>query len=453
MNPVTTSIFDLFKIGPGPSSSHTIAPMLAGYDFQAALRRLPPAHLARARRLEVRLFGSLAATGHGHGTDCAVVAGLLGHRPDTCPDEAWARLLGDPRAAHVLDLAGRPLPVSAADVIFDPRRHRFPYSNTLVLRLRGARQTIFAREYYSVGGGFLQWKGAPRPRRGRPRYRYATARQVRDLLHKDNLLLHEMLLENEQAITGCSEAEICAGIDVRLQAMEDAIRRGVAATGLLPGPLGLHRKAFALHDRARRMDHVPDHFLMYLCAYAFAVAEENAAGHRVVTAPTCGSAGVVPAIYYVMKQHLRLPAHDIRQGFLAAALVGFLAKHNASLAGAEVGCQGEVGVAAAMAAAMLAYAQTANFQPAMNAAETALEHHLGMTCDPVDGLVQIPCIERNALGAVKAYTAALISSTEPARYHRVGLDDVITAMNETGRDLCAKYRETARGGLARVIRC
>jgi L-serine dehydratase len=236
--------------------------------------------------------------------------------------------------------------------------------------------------------------------------------------------------------------------------MEEAVDTGIHTEGILPGPIGLHRKAPVLYKRACRMSHSVDYLMVALTAYAFGASEENAAGHRIVTAPTAGASGVIPAVIYILKNYRNISLDALHEGLMAAASVGFLAKHNASIAGADVGCQGEIGVASAMAASLLAYAKGYRFQVAENAAEIALEHHLGLTCDPVLGYVQIPCIERNAMGALKAYTAFLIASAEIPGNHKVDLDQVIRAMAETGRDMCRKYKETSLGGLAlSVVQC
>jgi len=268
-------------------------------------------------------------------------------------------------------------------------------------------------------------------------------------MKKHRLDIAELMMANEKAISGMDEAGINRGLDHIIDVMEDAVERGIRTEGYLPGPIGLHRKAPLFFQRAKGMPQNAERLLVYLCAYAFAASEENAAGHTVVTAPTCGSAGVIPAVVRLLRRHQKIPLEKVPGALLGAAAVGFIAKQNASISGAEVGCQGEIGVAASMAAALVALANDSGVRIAENAAETALEHHLGMTCDPVKGYVQIPCIERNAMGAVKAYTAYLIAREGLPDWHMVGLDKAIEAMNMTGRDMRAEYRETAKGGLAR----
>ncbi|MBU4200017.1 MAG: L-serine ammonia-lyase [Verrucomicrobia bacterium] len=457
MPPIATSIFDLFKIGPGPSSSHTIGPMRAGNNFIRLLQNLPPAELASARRLRVLLYGSLSDTGRGHGTDRAVLAGLLGHEPGNCSAQTLDSLDIDRGTQHTVAVRERSLTITPSDIIFTTERRggrrdrapHFPYSNTLVIQLMDRTKVLFEREYYSVGGGFIEWKGSTPERRGRPRFPYSNTLQLQEQLRRHRVTLHALMLANEQAITGVPPAQIQKQLDAILDAMIAAVERGMVTEGYLPGPIHLHRKGPLLFQRAQKMAHSPDRFLVDLCAYALAAAEENAAGHPVVTAPTCGSAGVIPAVLYLLHRNNKLPRAVLRDALLAAAVVGFIIKHGASLSGAEVGCQGEIGAASAMAAAFIADAHSQPFMILENAAETALEHHLGMTCDPVKGYVQIPCIERNAMGAVKAYTAYLIACAGIPEWHVVGLDKAVKAMALTGRDMPSQYKETSRGGLAR----
>lgn len=457
MQPITTSIFDLFKIGPGPSSSHTIGPMRAGNNFIRLLQNLPPTALAPARSLRVLLYGSLSDTGRGHGTDRAVLAGLLGHEPASCSAQTLDSLDLDRGARHTVAIRDHSLTITPADIIFTTERRggrrdrtpHFPYSNTLVIQLMGAAGALFEREYYSVGGGFVEWKGYKPERRGRPRFPYSNTVQLQVQLQRHRISLHTLMLENEQAITGMALDRIYEQLDAVLDTMTAAVKGGIVTEGYLPGPIHLHRKGSLLFQRAQKMGRSPDRFLVYLSAYAFAASEENAAGHPVVTAPTCGSAGVIPAVLYFLHRHNELPRAVLRDALLAAAAIGFIIKHGASISGAEVGCQGEVGAASAMAAAFIADANSHPFMILENAAETALEHHLGMTCDPVKGYVQIPCIERNAMGAVKAYTAYTIACAGIPEWHIVGLDKAVKAMAMTGRDMPCQYKETSRGGLAR----
>jgi len=446
--PIAMSVFELLKAGPGPSSSHTIAPMRAGADFSAIVRGLDPALRERAGRVRVRLLGSLSATGEGHGTDRAVVAGLMGYEPTYCPPALLSELTNLPQEKRVLHLESKSLPLSLGCVAYGPVQHDFPYSNTLFIELLDpADQVLFSKEYYSTGGGFLQWKGWAAEARGHPAHPYTNMNELLARQAESGLHLDELLMENETAITGASPESIVQELDRLLELMKDTAHRGCRASGLLPGKIGLSRKAGVLFERAASLKAF-DRELCFLNAYAYAAAEENAAGNIIVTAPTCGAAGVVPAITLFMQDHLHLDQKAQRKGLLAAAAVGFIAKENAGIAGAEVGCQGEIGVASAMAAAMLAEARGYSPIIVSNAAEIALEHHLGMTCDPVGGYVQIPCIERNAVGAVKAYNAALIACNENPAAHKVSYDDALRAMAEIGRDMSCKYKETSTGGLA-----
>jgi L-serine dehydratase len=323
-----------------------------------------------------------------------------------------------------------------------------PYQNTLRFRLAVGEEILLEREYYSIGGGFIQCKGEDEPERPKPPYPYGNMNELRKLLRKSDLTLREVMLQNEEALTGKSQVEILAGIDAVVAAMCQAVEKGLDTDGLLPGPIGLMRKAPVLFKNAARMKRETGRSLARLNAYAHAASEENAAGRIVVTAPTSGSAGVMPGVIYLMKKHFDFTAEQFRDGMLAAAAIAFIAKHNASIAGAEVGCQGEIGVASSMAAALIAYASGLPMKQVENAAEIALEHQLGMTCDPVGGYVQIPCIERNAVGAVQAMNAFILAKAgDPAR-QKVTFDEVVEAMMETGQDMCTKYKETAKGGLA-----
>jgi len=447
--PITTSIFELFKIGPGPSSSHTIAPMRAANDFMANVNSMDDQTLAAAQAIEVRLFGSLSATGKGHGTDWAILAGILGQKPETCAPEFLDALKKDKNASYQVRIGKKDLPISDRQIIFDKVEHSYPFSNTIIMRLLGDKSVLLEKEYYSIGGGFIQWKGWTEPKRGTPAYPYGNMTQLKELLDKNKIPLHRLVLENEKAIMGAGEAEIYSRLDLILKAMEASVQEGLKGEGVLPGPVGLNKRAGDLNRKARKLKQSEARFLVRISAYAIAGAEENAMGHRIVTAPTAGSAGVLPAIAYMMKYQQRCSRQTLREGLLAATAVGFLAKHNASIAGAEAGCQGEIGVAASMAAAMLAYAQPGHpIRVVEDAAAIAMQHHLGMTCDPVFGYVQIPCIERCAMGAVKAYNAFLIASVETAGYNKVSFDVVIRTMAATGRDMSSKYKETSQGGLA-----
>lgn len=445
---IATSLFDLFKIGPGPSSSHTMAPMRAGHHFLGLLRKLDGDSLAAGKAIEVRLFGSLSATGKGHGTDRAVIAGLLGQKPETCSASFLDSLLTVPGETHTLTARGQSFEISADSVIFDAESHGFPCSNTLVIRLLGRGAPVLEQEYYSVGGGFLQWKGWTPPEKGKPLYPYSTMGELRSLCKEYRMSIPEIILENERTISGTTVAQILTGLDHVLEAIENSVKRGLHAQGSLPGPMGLQRRAANLLAKASGVRRPEVAFMIRLSAWAIAAAEENAAGHRIVTAPTAGSAGVLPALVYALKHHFNFTHDQLREGLLAAAAIGFLCRHNASIAGAEVGCQGEIGVASSMGAALVAQAFGLSPEAVESAAEIAMEHHLGLTCDPVGGYVQVPCIERCAMGAAQAYTAVLLAGVETHRKKAVSFDRVVRAMAETGRDMSSKYKETSKGGLA-----
>lgn len=447
--PIDTSLFELFKIGPGPSSSHTIGPLRAGLAYRERLAGLPSRVLERGRVLQVELLGSLSATGQGHGSDRAVAAGLLGWRPENIDPSAFNRLWEDHGDRPGVVLAGREFALPRRGIVFGPLSHDHPYSNTMLFRLLDSDGRVLDETpYYSVGGGFVLWPGRCEPARGEPAYPYSTMAGLVDQATTHGLSLADVVTANERAVTGASERDITEGLDMVMAVMTRSVERGLDAHGALPGPIGLRRKAAAVLAGARSDSQVLGRRLLRLNAYALAVSEENAAGGVVVTAPTLGSAGIVPAALALLKNQYRLDRRARRQGLLAAAAVGFLAKANASISGAEVGCQGEVGVASAMAAALFAQAYGESPQVVANAAEIALEHNLGLTCDPVGGYVQIPCIERNAMGAVKALNAYLLAARGDPALHRVGFDQVVEAMLRTGRDMDCRYKETSRGGLA-----
>jgi L-serine dehydratase len=454
VNVISTSVFDIFKIGPGPSSSHTLGPMKAAYRFRQACAGLDKTVLENATAVEGSLYGSLATTGKGHGTDRSVIAGLLGWDPETIDPDAFDLLGTDPRAVYTFCLSVVALPFLAGDIHFDKTPGDFPHPNTLVLRLKAGKDVLLEQEYYSVGGGFILCKGEAERPRPIPPVPYASMHQLRAQMDRLNIGLVELLRRNEAAVSGLDARQADAGLDAIIDAMVSAVERGLATDAILPGSIGLARKAPVLFHRTQTMPDSPERFIILLNAYALAASEENAAGHRVVTAPTSGSSGIIPGIIYFALKHLGISRALIREGLLVAGAVGGITRHNASISGAEVGCQGEVGVASAMAAAMIAHLRGCEMAVIENAAEIALEHHLGLTCDPIGGYVQIPCIERNAVGAVHAYNAYLLASAgDPAR-QKIDFDAVVEAMLETGRDMSERYKETARAGLAVCsIRC
>ncbi|HET7850802.1 MAG TPA: L-serine ammonia-lyase [Pseudolabrys sp.] len=445
------SIFDLFKIGIGPSSSHTTGPMKAAANFRETLRQKDK--LGSVARIHVTLFGSLAWTGRGHGSDKAILLGLSGCVPECIePDEADRRF-ADIRTTGRLPLSEHwsvPLDVER-DLVFDRQRTLPGHSNALTFAAFDAQGGRVAEEtWYSIGGGFVVRDGdaaAPDPVVPWP---YRSAAELLSLTETNSLTIGELVLANEASLR--SEAEVFDGIGRIAAVMLACIDRGIRASGQLPGALKVQRRANALFERlcgtAQANAQAPHLTMEYVNVYAIAVNEENAAGGRVVTAPTNGAAGVIPAVLKYFCDHCSGSSQaGMHTFFLAATAVGSLCKMNASISGAEVGCQGEIGVACSMAAAGLTAALGGSNSQIENAAEIGIEHHLGMTCDPIGGLVQIPCIERNAFGAVKAINAASLALRGDGS-HRVSLDQVIETMRQTGADMQLKYKETARGGLA-----
>ena len=451
--PVMTTLDEFYKVGPGPSSSHTIGPMRITYDFYQRCTKLPASQLSQATGFEVHLFGSLSATGKGHGTERASLAGLVGKEPATV-DPAFLDALRDrPDQSFAVKLGPKTVNATLKNVIFDATEGDFPHPNTMIVKLMAGDKALLEQEYYSVGGGFIEWKGYTPPKKNPPRYAFSTMKQLRDHAEQNNLSIPDVILANEMAIPGRTREEVYAFIDKITGAMVAIVKSGLnAPEGVLPGPIKLQSKAPAVYQRAQDDQFQSDRGIGILAAYALAGSEENARGHLVVTAPTGGSAGVLPSLVYGLGEGGRKLSPDkIRNGMLAAAAIGYLCKHNATLSAAEGGCQAEIGVASAMAAALIAAAYDAEPRVLENAAESALEHHLGMTCDPVAGYVQVPCIERCAFGAVKAWTAWAIASNEIASRHRVDLDATITAMAQTAKDMNSKYKETSQAGLAQSV--
>ena len=455
--PVLTTIDEFYKVGPGPSSSHTIGPMRITYDFYQRCTKLPADQLAKATALRVHLFGSLSATGKGHGTERAALAGLVGKEPATVDPAFLDSLRDKPDQSFPVKLGAKTINVTLKDIVYDAAKGDFPHPNTMTAKLMAGDTVLYELEYYSVGGGFIEWKGYTPPKKNPPKYPFATMKELRQHAEQNKLSIAQVILANEMSITGRSQAEVYAFVDKITNAMVAIVKSGLKASedDVLPGPIKLHSKASTVYKRAMTETYQSDRGIGVLAAYALAGSEENGRGHLVVTAPTGGSAGVLPALVYGLGEGGRkLPADKIRQGMLAAAAIGYLCKHNATLSAAEGGCQAEIGVASAMAAALTATAHDASPRVVENAAESALEHHLGMTCDPVAGFVQIPCIERCAFGAVKAWTAYAIASNEIETRHRVDLDATITAMAQTAKDMNSKYKETSEAGLAlSVVLC
>jgi L-serine dehydratase len=457
---MTISAFDLFKVGIGPSSSHTVGPMRAAYSFATRLER--EGLLPRTAGVRAELFGSLGATGHGHGSVKAVVLGLEGDQPDLVDPAAAEPRVAAVRERGELLLAGkRPIAFSVDDDVVLHRRKRLPF-HTNGMRFRAVDADgaeLLTREYYSVGGGFV----LDEDEAGRPvlvedptpvPHPFRTAEELLRCARETGSRISDVMLANE--ISRRSEEEVRAGLLHIWSVMQECVERGSRATGVLPGGLKVRRRAAALRER---LEVAPDEHdalraVDWVTLYALAVNEENAAGGRVVTAPTNGAAGIIPAVLHYYRRFVGSFSDDgVVRFLLTATAIGLLFKENASISGAEVGCQGEVGSACSMAAAGLAEVLGGSPAQVENAAEIGIEHNLGLTCDPVGGLVQIPCIERNAVGAVKAITAARMAVRGDGHHH-VSLDKAIKTMRETGADMKDKYKETARGGLAlNVVEC
>jgi L-serine dehydratase len=451
---IMTTLEEFYKIGPGPSSSHTMGPMRITYDFFQRVSKLSSDQLKRATTLKVHLFGSLSATGKGHGTDRACLAGLLGKAPASCPPEFLDGLANNPDQTYKVTIGPATFNLTLKDIIFDATKGDFHHPNTMTCKLLAGSETIYELEYYSVGGGFIEWKGYTPPEKGKPKYPFAHASELKKYLIDDKIPLGKLLLENEMAISGRSEKQIKEFLDQVAEVMIRGVDTGLKMDSVLPGPIKLHSKAAEMQRNLKKSNKgAAGHAITQVASYGFAMGEENARGHIIVTAPTAGSAGIIPAVLKSLRD-LNTPVDKIRDGFLAAAAIGYLCKHNATLSGAEGGCQAEVGVGSSMAAAMIAEALGEGPKVVSNAAESALEHHLGMTCDPVAGYVQIPCIERCAYGAVKAWTAYCIASEENPMERRVDLDTTISAMALTAKEMNTKYKETSEGGLAvSVVLC
>ncbi|MDF2866794.1 MAG: L-serine ammonia-lyase [Gammaproteobacteria bacterium] len=448
------SIFDLFSIGIGPSSSHTVGPMRAACQFVKILQQQNL--LNHVQQVKVELYGSLALTGKGHGTDIAILNGLEGQLPETIdPDQAV------PRAQQIiaeqqLKLNGQHLIKFqvAKDLLFHGKEVLSHHSNGMRFSTFDIHGQLLGQQiYYSVGGGFIitEQDYGKEPQQAKPiPYPFSTARELLEHCERHNLSIRDIMLANESVYR--SEAEVRRRILEIDKIMAECIAKGCRTEGILPGGLKVKRRAPELYKKLQvqglpNPDHQAD-MMNWLNLYAMAVNEENAAGGRVVTAPTNGAAGIIPAVLnYFKNYHKAANQESVLTFLLTAGAIAILYKKGASISGAEVGCQGEVGVASSMAAGALTAALSGTLAQIENAAEIAMEHHLGMTCDPIAGLVQIPCIERNAMGSVKAVNAARLALMEDGE-HKVSLDKVIKTMKQTGHDMMTIYKETSQGGLA-----
>ncbi len=451
-----TSIFDLFKIGIGPSSSHTVGPMRAARLFVAALAQKD--ELSTVSRLVVDLYGSLALTGIGHGTDRAVLLGLQGEKPEEIDPDRIDSIIETIRAAKELKLLGSQLIgfddqidlVFHRDVVLAEHPNGIRFS-----AFREDDKTVDQEIYFSVGGGFVVRRDelrTPTQADLPVPHGFSNAAELLARAESKRMPIWQLMLENESALR--SEPEVRERIAKIWSVMQACIERGLATEGILPGGLNVRRRAPKLYAKIQQQPRGPLSAIDWVNVFAMAVNEENAAGGRVVTAPTNGAAGLIPAVARYYRQFEPEASDEgLLRFFLTAGAIGILYKENASISGAEVGCQGEVGVACSMAAAGLACALGATNEEVEHAAEIGMEHNLGMTCDPIGGLVQIPCIERNAIGAVKAVNACRMAMQE-AGGHKVSLDQVIRTMYQTGLDMQSRYKETALAGLAvNVIEC
>lgn len=459
------SVFALFKIGIGPSSSHTMGPMLAAKRFLDEILHgdWPRPQNTRVMRLRAYLYGSLAHTGLGHATDQAIILGFLGEEPETVDVEAIPTLIQNVKLNHRVAPSGHATYSfnPQKDLIFERQQRLKGHTNGMAFEaLDNSERVLLRRIYYSIGGGFVLSEEALQrsqrkqdnlsPKEASVPYPFASAAQMLAMATQSGKTIAEMKRANEEVFM--ARAALNYGLDKIFSVMEMCIERGIKKSGELPGGLKVQRRAKKLYETLeadwQKNQYNPLSANNWLSLYAMAVNEENAAGGKVVTAPTNGAAGVIPAVLRYCLQFYGGNRREIIYTFLlTAAAIGGVIKHNASISGAEVGCQGEVGSAASMAAAGLAAALGGTPAQVENAAEIALEHHLGMTCDPVAGLVQVPCIERNALGAVKAVTAASLALHGDGQ-HFVSLDACIETMRQTGHDMSDRYKETSKGGLA-----
>ncbi len=456
------SVFDLFKIGIGPSSSHTVGPMRAALEFAKGLRE--DSLLERVHAVRANLYGSLGATGKGHGSDKAVLLGLEGDAPDTVDTESVDSRLKAMREARRIKLLG------VHEIEFREKEHLIMHRReSLPFHPNGMRFTAFDAEgaelrgktYYSVGGGFVvneEAAGADRIVEDETPlpYPFKTSADLLRLCEENQFSISQLMWENEKSWR--PEEEIRTGLMRIWDVMQECVRAGISKQGIMPGGLKVRRRAAdlyrALINRPEASLRDPLTVMDWVNLYALAVNEQNATGGRVVTAPTNGAAGIIPAVLHYYTRFVWSASDEgVRRFLLTASAIGILYKENASISGAEVGCQGEVGVACSMAAGALAEVTGGTVAQVENAAEIGMEHNLGLTCDPVGGLVQVPCIERNAMGSIKAINAARMALRGDGK-HFVSLDKVIKTMRETGADMKTKYKETARGGLAvNIIEC
>lgn len=449
------SVFDIYKIGIGPSSSHTVGPMKAAYDFLHMAKEA--GHLTNADGIKVELFGSLGQTGKGHGTGKAVILGLAGETPETVNTDSVDDFLEQTRKTETLNLLGeKEVTFPSEGAITFHRRKTMPkHANAMEIKLLKGDEILYSDLYYSIGGGFIvrdedfdetleeaiEQSSKPIP------YPFDSAADLLAHCKEHGMRMSSLMMANEKVFN--NEDDIRAGLMKIWRTMQQSIKNGITTEGILPGGLKVRRRASSLYQRLKKEKSGDAMQVMdWVDLYALAVNEENAAGGRIVTAPTNGAAGIIPAVMSYADSFIEtLDEDSVVRFLLTSAAIGILYKKNASISGAEVGCQGEVGVACSMAAGALAEFMGGDPSTVENAAEIGMEHNLGLTCDPVGGLVQVPCIERNAMGSVKAINAARLAMRGDGD-HKVSLDKVIKTMWDTGNDMKTKYKETARGGLA-----
>jgi L-serine dehydratase len=455
------SFFQIFKIGIGPSSSHTVGPMKAAKQFMNNLKSKHLLSPEKISHIKTDLYGSLALTGQGHGTDKAVILGLMGDTPEKCDTQTVDSRLEKLRKSKKINLNGELETqfVEKEHLIFNKTKRLPFHTNGLKFTAVGHNNENLMHEiYYSVGGGFIVTEeetkqgGKKDAVEVKVPYPFATAAELLSICEKKRMRISEVMMENEKVWR--SEKGVLDGINEIWEAMQECVRNGSKNEGFLPGPLKLERKASKLYKTLMTNPHAmsnPMFFMDWVNFFALAVCEENAAGGRVVTAPTNGAAGIIPAVlHYYDKFHKQQHPDKIAEFMLTSAAIGILYKLGATISGAEGGCQGEVGTACSMAAGGLVAALGGNMAQVANGAEIGMEHNLGLTCDPVGGLVQIPCIERNTMGTIKAINAATLALNQPGG-GKVSLDSVIKVMKKTGDDMKSKYKETAKGGLATEI--
>jgi L-serine dehydratase len=424
--------------------------MKAGNSFKEYVEKLKKEKIKNIKKIQIDLHGSLSATGKGHGTHRAIAMVVMGVAPHKCDSDFLLNMFEKENDSYELKFQNKIITIKEQDISFRPlsEAQNFPYANTLVIKLLDSKKSIvIEKEYYSIGGGFIKCKDEKEPKRNKPKYLYSNFNELRAIIEEKNISLAQVILENEMAITGSSKKEIYKDLKQIIKAMIKSVENGLKTKQtVLPGDIKLQRRAKEVYDSVKLKKHILNKHIIYLNSYALAASEENAAGKIVVTAPTSGSSGLIPGIIYFLIHQLKESEKNIIKSMLCAAAISFIARENASIAGAEVGCQGEVGVAAAMGAALMASINNEPINIIESSATIALEHFLGLTCDPIGGYVQIPCIERNAIGALQSYNSYTLAS---CKHHNIlRFDEVVKTMLQTGKDMNSKYKETAKGGLA-----